>query len=210
MLIFNYLSDLIVGPCLRRISSNQKSIYLTFDDGPNSHCTPKVLDLLKKYNAHASFFLIGNNIKENISIVNRIKNEGHAIGNHSIDHDTKTLFKGKKAIEKWIDAGEAIILKNTGNPSIGFRPPVGIRTPELKLIMKQKNEKPIMWQHRFFDTRFTFTDATWKKKFYKIKSGDIILLHDTHYQNDVFLSSLENFIKELLRNNFIIKSINQS
>ena len=208
MLIFNYVSDLIVGPCTRRIPSEKKSIYLTFDDGPSSHCTPKVLDLLKKYNAQASFFLIGNNIEKNINIVNRIQNEGHAIGNHSIDHDTKTYFKGKKALEKWINAGEAIILKSTGKPSIGFRPPVGIRTPELRQIMKQKNEKPIIWQHRFFDTTFTFTESAWKKKFNKIKSGDIILLHDTHQKHDVFLASLESFIKELIRNNFEIKAIN--
>lgn len=208
MMIFNYISDLIVGPCSRRIPSENKTIYLTFDDGPSPHCTPKVLDLLKKYNAQASFFLIGNNIEKNINIVNRIKNEGHSIGNHSIDHDTKTFFKGKKALEKWIDAGEAIILKNTGKPSIGFRPPVGIRTLELRLIMKQKRQKPIMWQHRFFDTTFTFTDASWKKKFHKIKGGDIILLHDTHHESDVFLASLENFIKELIRNNFEIKAIN--
>lgn len=207
MLIFNYISDLIVGPCIRRIQSKEKSIYLTFDDGPSSHCTPKVLDLLKKHNAQASFFLIGNNIEENIGIVNRIENEGHAIGNHSIVHDTKTLFKGKKAIEKWIDAGEAIILKYTGKPSVGFRPPVGIRNPELRLIMKQKNEQPILWQHRFFDTTFTFTDSAWKKKFHKIKSGDIILLHDTHHQADVFLTSLENFITELIQNGFKIKAI---
>ena len=97
MLIFNYISDLIVGPCLRQIPSKKKSIHLTFDDGPNSHCTPKVLDLLKKYNSQATFFLIGNNIKENIDIVNRINNEGHTIGNNSLDHDTRILFKGKKA-----------------------------------------------------------------------------------------------------------------
>ena len=210
MLIFNYISDLIVGPCLRQIPSKTKSIHLTFDDGPNSHCTPKVLDLLKKYNSHATFFLIGNNIKENIDIVNRINNEGHTIGNHSIDHDTRILFKGKKALEKWIEASEDIILKYTGNSSVGFRPPVGIRTPELRLIMKQKNEKPIMWQYRFFDTMFTFTDVKWKKIFHKIKNGDIILLHDTHHQTDVFLASLENLIKELLRNNFTITSINKT
>lgn len=59
----------------------------------------------------------------------------------------------------------------------------------------------------FFDTTFTFTDSRWKKKIHKIKSGDIILLHDTHQQTDVFLVSLENFIKELIQNGFSIKAI---
>ena len=207
MHIFNYISDLIVGPCTRTISSEQKSIYLTFDDGPTPHCTPQVLDLLKKYDAKASFFLIGKNIEKNIGVVNRIRNEGHAIGNHSLDHDTKTFFKGKKALEKWINTNDELILKYTGKASIGFRPPVGIRTPELRLIMKQKNEKPIMWQHRFFDTSFTFTNDRWMKKIHKIKSGDIILLHDTHQQSDVFLASLESFIKKLIQDGFHIRAI---
>lgn len=207
MRIFNQLSDLIVGPCFRQIESSEKSIYLTFDDGPNLYCTPNLLDLLNKYNAKASFFVIGNNIEENIEIFNRIKKEGHSIGNHSIDHSTIIFLKGKTALKKWIGKGEAIIAKHSGNTSIGFRPPVGIRTPELRQIMKQSNQKPIMWQHRFFDTMFTFTDASWKRKFHKIKNGDIILLHDCHQAETDFLSSLENFLKELLKNNFQIKAI---
>lgn len=207
MHIFNYISDLIVGPCLRNIISNEKAIYLTFDDGPNSYCTPKVLDLLKKYDAKASFFVIGNNIKDNIDIINRIKNEGHTIGNHSIDHNTKTYFKGKAALNKWINQCDDVILKHTGRSSIGFRPPVGIRTPELRMIMKQKNERPIMWQHRFFDTVFTFNDSSWKDKIRKIKSGDIILLHDTHFEPNTFLTSLEGFVKKLNENGFKLCAI---
>lgn len=65
-----------------------------------------------------------------------------------------------------------------------------------------------MWQHRFSDT--TFTDSAWKKKLHKIKSGDIILLHDAHQQADVFLVSLESFIKELLKNGFSTKAISNN
>ena len=209
MHIFNYISDFILGPCTRRITSDKKTIYLTFDDGPSLHCTPKVLDLLNKYKTKASFFVIGNNVEENIDIINRIKNEGHSIGNHSLDHNTIIFFKGKKALEKWIDDGEAIILKHTGKPSIGFRPPVGIRTPELKQIMKKNNARPIMWQHRFFDTTFTFTDVSWQKKLHKIQSGDIILLHDTHHQPNIFLTSLENFIQKLIEDGFELKAISK-
>lgn len=210
MSIINFISDLVLGPCIRNIRTNDKVIYLTFDDGPNSYCTPKVLDLLKKYNAKASFFVIGNNIKNNVHILKRIKGEGHAIGNHSIDHNTKTFFKGKSAVEKWINQGEEAILKYTGNSSIGFRPPAGIRTPELRLIMKQKNERPIIWQHRFFDTVFTFNDKSWQKKIKKIKSGDIILLHDTHFEPTSFVNSLERFIKKLIGNGFKVCAIEKS
>lgn len=205
--MFNFISDLILGPCIRKIESSKKSIYLTFDDGPNAFCTPKVLDLLIKHNAKASFFVIGNKIEGNLLLMNRIQNEGHSIGNHSIDHDTNVHFKGKAALKKWIDHGEAIIQKHTDSPSIGFRPPVGIRTPVLKQIMKLHNEKPIMWQHRFFDTVLTFTEASWKRKIHKICSGDIIVLHDTHKKTDVFLSNLDKFIAQLIEYGFQLRAI---
>lgn len=207
MYLFNLISDFIVGPCIRNITSNDKTIYLTFDDGPNSYCTPRVLDLLNKHNAKATFFVIGNNIKENINVFNQIIKDGHSIGNHSIDHSTTIFFKGKTALKKWIDKSESIILSNSGRPSVGFRPPVGIRTPELRLIMKQENEKPIMWQHRFFDTKKEFTEGRWKKKLHKIISGDIILLHDSHKQADVFLASLDSFINKLKEDGFQLKAI---
>lgn len=207
MKLFNILSDFIVGPCLRNIESRDKTIYLTFDDGPNDYCTPKVLDLLNIYNAKATFFVIGNNINKNKDVLNQIIKNGHSIGNHSLDHKTTILFKGKKALSKWIDKGEAIILKNVGQPSIGYRPPVGIRTIELRFIMKQKNEKPIMWQHRFYDTKKIFTKNAWQKKLKKIKSGDIILLHDTHKHTEVFLESLEGLIQRLIKDGFQLKAI---
>ena len=209
MYLFNIISDFIVGPCFRNIESTERTIYLTFDDGPNSFCTPKVLDLLKKYNAKATFFVVGNNIEKNMDVFNRIITEGHSIGNHSIDHNMTTLFKGKSALNKMIYHGEEIITRISGKPSVGYRPPVGIRTPELRLIMKQKNEKPIMWQHRFYDTKKGFTKKAWERKFHKIKSGDIILLHDTHKQADVFLTSLDGFIKKLVKDGFQHKAIHK-
>ncbi len=207
MSLFNIISDYIVGPCFRNITSNDKTIYLTFDDGPNSYCTPKVLDLLNKHNAKATFFIVGNNIRENMNVFNRILEDGHSIGNHSIDHSTTIFFKGKTALSKWINQGENIIAKYSGGASVGFRPPVGIRTPELRLIMKQKSEKPIMWQHRYYDTKRDFTNEIWIRRFHRIKSGDIILLHDTHKQADVFLASLDSFIQKLNEDGFQLKAI---
>ncbi|MFK5913391.1 MAG: polysaccharide deacetylase family protein [Woeseiaceae bacterium] len=201
------MTDFILGPCIRSIQTNEKTIYLTFDDGPNSYCTPQVLDLLKKYNAQATFFIISNKIDENIIVFNRIKDEGHAIGNHSLDHKTINYFKGKKSLKKWIEDGETKISTLMGKSSVGFRPPAGIRTPELRLIMKEINAKPIMWQHRFYDGVFNFNDKSWERKFNKIKCGDIILLHDRHDKNTLFIVHLENFIKQLISEGFQLKKI---
>lgn len=209
MVYVNRIIDFFLGPCIRRIETDSKSLYLTFDDGPNTYCTPQVLDLLQKYNAKATFFIISNKISQNISVFNRIHNEGHAIGNHSPDHKTQNYFKGKKSLMKWIESGEITISTLTGKPSVGFRPPVGIRTPELKFIMKELNSKPIMWQHRFYDGIFNFDNKSWKRKIKKIRNGDIILLHDNHSKNSGFITSLETFIQKLTNDGFQLKGIPQ-
>lgn len=207
MVSVNRIIDFILGPCTRSIETDIKTVYLTFDDGPNSYCTPLVLDLLKKHNAKATFFVIGNNIDNNLAVFNRINNEGHAIGNHSPDHKTQNYFKGKKSLKQWIERSEIKISELTGNSSVGFRPPVGIRPPELRFIMKELNTKPIMWQHRFYDGVFNFNDRSWERKINKIRNGDIILLHDNHKANSGFISSLENFILQLTNNGFQLKAI---
>ena len=162
---------------------------------------------MRKYNAKATFFVIGKNVERNIEIFKQIINGQHCIGNHSHDHDYMVYFKGINQLEKWIEFGEQTIVKQLGSPSVGFRPPAGIRTPELRYLMYKRNDRPILWQHRFFDRAYKFTDEKWKKKFAQIRSGDIILLHDTHEEPDEFLSSLENFINELVNEGYQLHAI---
>ena len=77
---------------------NNNEISITFDDGPNSIVTPKLLDILKEYDIKATFFCIGNKIQGNESIIQRINNEGHLIGNHSYSHSVYFDFFSYKKI----------------------------------------------------------------------------------------------------------------
>ncbi|WP_071025565.1 polysaccharide deacetylase family protein [Peptoniphilus raoultii] len=75
---------------------NQKIVFLTFDDGPNTNITPKILDVLKENNVHATFFLVGKSInKKHYKIMKRILDEGNSIATHSYTHDYKTLYPGR-------------------------------------------------------------------------------------------------------------------
>ena len=69
-----------------RINTNEKALYLTFDDGPHETATPFVLDQLKNYNAKATFFCIGKNVVAHPAIYQRILGEGHSVGNHTYHH----------------------------------------------------------------------------------------------------------------------------
>ncbi len=96
----------------------EKIAYLTFDDGPSS-ITPKVLDILDKYNVKASFFVIGNNTDFGKQMYKRIVDSGHAIGNHSYSHDYKTIYQSTAAFKKDFNR-----LQDLLEYSIGFRPQI--------------------------------------------------------------------------------------
>jgi peptidoglycan/xylan/chitin deacetylase (PgdA/CDA1 family) len=122
------------------IDQNDRCIYLTFDDGPIPIVTPFVLNILKEYNAKATFFCIGDNVRKHPDVFEQVKTEGHAIGNHTFNHlkgwktDDKTYFENFLEADKLID-------------SKLFRPPYGrIKRSQIKLL---KQAKPglqlIMW-----------------------------------------------------------------
>ena len=100
----------IVYPeCLWKVKSKEKILYLTFDDGPHPDATPFVLEQLKKYNAHATFFCIGKNVDQYFNVYKELIDCDHSIGNHTYDHlngwKTKdaiyleNIFKAKKIID---------------------------------------------------------------------------------------------------------------
>src|SRR5699024_11741034 len=99
-------------------------VALTFDDGPDPENTPKILDSLQAYNAKATFFNLANNAEQNPDIVQRITNEGHEIGNHSISHANLNAVKRQKAEQEIINS-KHMIEDVTGEEITLLRPPYG-------------------------------------------------------------------------------------
>jgi cellulose synthase/poly-beta-1,6-N-acetylglucosamine synthase-like glycosyltransferase/spore germination protein YaaH len=107
---------------IQKYGKADKSIVLTFDDGPDPEWTPQILDLLKKENVPAAFFIVGINAEKNLDILERIWNEGHDLGNHSFSHPNLALVSADRALVE-INSTGRIIECITGHSSILFRPP---------------------------------------------------------------------------------------
>ena len=124
------------------IPFSEKILYLTFDDGPHPEATPFVLKELKKHNAFATFFCIGKNVVSYPGIYKQIINEGHSVGNHTYNH-----LNGWKTRND--DYLKDIALASHEIDSDLFRPPYGritsFQAKNLKLVMKGKEPKVIMW-----------------------------------------------------------------
>lgn len=154
-----------------------KQIALTFDDGPAEH-TEAVLDILKKEQVPATFFIIGKNIKGKESTLLRMQAEGHIIGNHSFNHgfnfDWQSASKMGEEIEHTNTAIEAL----TGKEVTLFRPPYGVTNPNLGKALRYTGLKSIGWNLRTMDTVAKDNQQLLNKILTKVKAGDIILLHD--------------------------------
>jgi peptidoglycan/xylan/chitin deacetylase (PgdA/CDA1 family) len=158
-----------------RIKETGKTVYLTFDDGPHESATGFVLDQLKQFNAKATFFCIGKNVKDHPAVYQRIIDEGHSIGNHTYNHVNGWKVSDDIYIDEIQQANEVI-------KSNLFRPPYGrIKRSQIKKLATC-NPQPqiIMWDvlSGDFDTNVT-PEACLGYVLYHTKPGSIIVFHDS-------------------------------
>lgn len=192
--------------------AGSQKIYLTFDDGPSAETTPAVLDLLKKYNCTATFFVIGLFAEKNKSLIERIQTDGHSLMSHSIDHNYSNYFKNSKNIQKWLQDSLEHLSVVSNDDIQHFRPPAGVINPPLLNAAKKLKIPLILWTHRFYDTVFCLTKKKIDNKINKISDGDIILLHDRQKDKNrtEFLVALEYLIINLKKINLEVSAIKKS
>tara|TARA_R100001230_G_C5655115_1_gene159983 strand:- start:155 stop:778 length:624 start_codon:yes stop_codon:yes gene_type:complete len=163
-------------------SREEKSIYLTFDDGPIPEVTPWVLDELKKYNAKATFFCIGENVQKHPEIFQRILSEGHSVGNHTFNHLNGWKTATSEYIEN-VDKAEAQMGNNSKfkiQDSRLFRPPYGKITSKQAKILQRKGFKIVMWDIISYDyDANTSPEKCLQNVLKNIKPGSVIVFHDS-------------------------------
>ena len=160
---------------ITHVSTPDPVAALTFDDGPDPFFTPRFLDILKKYNAHATFFMIGEAAECYPDLVQKVAQGGHAIGNHSWDHPSFLSITGKERRRQIRACAKAVA--PFGQKL--FRPPYGQQTVASRIDALLLRYKVITWNMKAFD--WEKHDAHWilDKLLSHLKPGSIILLHDT-------------------------------
>lgn len=161
---------------------NEKVLYLTFDDGPSKEYTSDLLDLLKKHNIKATFFVVGAFAERCPEIIKRMKSEGHTIGIHSYAHRSgllQTPWYTKNDFKLTIE-----IMKKLGVSAKFYRPPWGHMNLAILKNIKKYNLEKVLWQVMAEDwEENTTSDIIVKKLIDRTKSGDIICLHDGRGKN---------------------------
>ncbi|MBS1524453.1 MAG: polysaccharide deacetylase family protein [Bacteroidetes bacterium] len=152
-----------------------KRIFVTFDDGPIPIVTPFVLNILKKHDAKATFFCIGDNIKKHPELFEEVKNGGHAIGNHTFNHLKGWVTDDRKYLDNFLQCDQMV-------HSNLFRPPYGrVKRSQIRLLRKAKPELQIvMWDvlSGDFDQQLSPGDCL-KNVLKYTRPGSIIVFHDS-------------------------------
>lgn len=165
-------------------------VAITFDDGP-SPMTGKVLDVLKKHEAKACFFLIGSKIASYKETVRRIVNEGHIVGNHSWSHTGRFPIKKYNDVIKEIEMTSDAVTECTGLRPLLFRPPFGVTNPRIGKAVRKAGLTCIGWNVRSMDTLENRSREEVMKKISKgTGPGAVILLHDRCNDSDKLLEML--------------------
>lgn len=187
------------GVYIKTICKPEKEgVVLTFDDGVDEVQTPKVLDVLKKYDVKAIFFIIGEKAEKYPEIVKRILADGHKIGIHSYTHKPIFPILSYDNMHKEVWDTKEILEKISGETIDLFRPPFGVTNPNVAKVVEELNLKTIGWNIRSFDTdmsqdRHQVAERVTKK----ITGKDIILLHDNRMGSEVLLEELLKNIENL-------------
>lgn len=160
-----------------------REIALTFDDGPNDAATPQLLEVLARYNVHATFFMIGDFARQRPELVRDVAAAGHLIGNHTMTHPKLSLTPAPR-VRQELEECSAVLEDITGERIEFFRPPFGARRPVVLRIARQLGLTPVMWNVTGFDWNPIGADAILGNlnagilKNRERERGSNLLLHD--------------------------------
>jgi len=175
---------------------NQNWVSITFDDGPNSDFTPKVLQLLKQFSVKATFFCVGKQVEKHPEILKQIISEGHSVGNHTYTHSKSFGFFTLERIKVELQKTKSVVKDLTGFEMNLYRPAFAVTNPMIEQAVKDLNLKSIGWSVRSLDTTSRSEKLTLKRITSKVAKGDIILLHDTSSKTIAVLERLLVFLQE--------------
>ena len=174
--------------------ASQKVIYLTFDCGYENGYTASILDTLKKHNAPAAFFVVGNMIESAPDLIRRMVAEGHIVGNHTYHHPDMSSISDQAAFQKELESLEALFQETTGQTmSKYYRPPQGKYNVENLRQAKALGYKTILWSLAYVDWYVDdqpTPEQAYSKLLPRIHDGAIVLLHSTSRTNAEILDEL--------------------
>lgn len=196
---------------LWRMPVGEKCLYLTFDDGPHPTITPQVLDILRRYDAKATFFCIGNNVRKYPETFELLRKEGHGVGSHTFNHENGWKTKDEDYVKSVLAANELI-------HSNLFRPPHGkIRFSQIKKIRERCKDAQrhvsakiniVAWSVIAYDWDKSLTpEEVYNNVIFNAKDGSIIAFHDSEKAYQRMIEALPRVLEYFSAKGYKFKAI---
>jgi peptidoglycan/xylan/chitin deacetylase (PgdA/CDA1 family) len=177
-----------------------RNIYITFDDGPTEHITPEILDILRAFDAKATFFCIGGNVAKWPGNYRAIQNEGHSVGNHTWNHMSGWEYSDFSYYKNVLECG--LVVKSNL-----FRPPYGRITRSQVKGLKQRY-KIIMWDVLSADwSADTTPEKCYENAVNNCQPGSIVVFHDSEKAKKNMLYALPKALKFWAKEGYQFKKI---
>lgn len=173
---------------------SQPTLYLTFDDGPDPEVTLQVLEILKNFNAHATFFVVGENVQKHPEVIEKIKDAGHSIGNHTHNHIKGWNSNNHIYIENVQQCSD--VLSNIGIDTKLFRPPYGRIKPKQSQLLREMGHVICMWDILTYDYDKSLDLAHAVDKIERLaRRGSLVVFHDSQKSKNQTLKMLPELLQ---------------
>lgn len=195
-----YILRMFYPSLLWEMPKGEKKIYITFDDGPHPTITPQVIDILKKFNAKATFFCVGNNIKRYKDTFDMIVNEGHSVGGHTYNHEKGWNTKTNKYVDS-VNKSQELIKSSL------FRPPHGrIKSSQIRKL--KNNYKLVAWTVISYDwDKSLSAEDCFNNVIKNADDGSIVVFHDSEKAEKNMIPALTKVLEYYSEKGFTFDSM---
>lgn len=170
------------------------TVALTFDDGPTPEFTPQILEILKKYNIKATFFMLGNNAKKYPEVVKQVAAAGEAIDSHSLSHPMLTKLNDTQ-LRNEVVTPNVIIYKIIGKKPVCLRYPFGVSNSHVRAFIRSQGMSPVPMGFNSFDYDRPGTDKIVNWVLENARSGQVFLFHDGFAKREQTVAALPRIIE---------------
>jgi peptidoglycan/xylan/chitin deacetylase (PgdA/CDA1 family) len=170
-------SSQLFGATFVGLKKGSRQIALTYDDGPNEVCTPRLLEVLERHQVKATFFMLGRYVTLQPKVAEAVAQAGHAIGNHTFTHPN-LIFCSPAQMRMQVEECTRALQDHVGEHTALFRPPFGGRRPSVLRLAREMGYAPVLWSVTAYDWNPDPPEKIEANVARQVRGGDVILLHD--------------------------------
>lgn len=198
----------LFGELVSHVNTPEKVVAFTYDDGPNPPYTNQLLNVLKRHQVKATFFVIGKEVEKHPEIIKQISAQGHEIGNHSYSHQ-RMVFKNPSFIRTEVEKTDQLLRQLGVTQEIHFRAPYGRKLIVLPYILSQMKKKNILWNISPNDYKASSPQEIENLILQKIVPGSIIVLHDGGGDRKHTVAATDRLIEQLQQKGYTFKTVSE-